>query len=93
MTGSHPFLRPSDQNIYADYDRHTAEATELLEELYQSLSDRTLPERHRLFQITQLSCSLWEYRMRGIQEMAPEWQARRSRDRQRLREALSLLKL
>ena len=59
-----------------------------MDSLSQGLAGKTLLERNRLFHIA-LSCSLWEYRTRGIQEMATEWQARQVRDRQRLREALS----
>lgn len=92
MSDSYHFLRPSDLDIYADYERHTAETTDLLDGLGQDLDDKMLPERNRLFHIAQLACSLWEYRTRGIQEMTPEWQARRSRDRQHLRTVLSRIR-
>lgn len=45
MPESHPFMPLSDQVIYADYERHTAEAIYLLNGLSQGLRDKRLPER------------------------------------------------
>lgn len=85
---SHPLLPLYGENIYTDYERYTAEAIDLLNVLSLGLSDKRLPERQRLLEIAQLSCSLWEYRTGSVQEMNPEWQVRYSPERRRLREAL-----
>ncbi|TPV47556.1 hypothetical protein FJW01_03600 [Pantoea deleyi] len=81
---SHPLLPLYGENFHTDYERHTAEAIDLLNVLSQGLCDKKLPERQRLFEIAQLSCSLWEYRTGSVQKMTPEWQVRYSHDRQRL---------
>lgn len=42
---SHPLLPLYGENIYTDYERHTAEAIDLLNGLSQGLCDKRLPER------------------------------------------------
>ncbi|MBK5017216.1 hypothetical protein [Pantoea sp. S62] len=80
MPDSSRALTSDGNDIYADYERRTADVTALLDSMCRTLGSKSLPERNRLYHVAGLARALWVFRTMAIQEATSAWRARRHRD-------------